>query len=153
VCLGFKVLLKKSHSLYIKWDSSMRWLSGLISILSLFITSYAKKKNWNPDWYIKWIGDWQPVSALVFRPENPPSLFCGNPSPLNTALLGSERIGTLSSTPSTVGCFPRLYQELATRRQSYYFSTHNAGLKRVWSYETFIVIKTWEGLNKLMTKY
>jgi hypothetical protein len=76
-----------------------------------------RKKNWNPDWYIKWIGDWQPVSALVFRPENPPTLFCGNPPPpINTALLGSERIGTLSSTPSTVGCFPRLYQELATRR-------------------------------------
>jgi hypothetical protein len=69
----------------------MRWFSGLFSILCLFIASYRKKKNWNPDWY---------------------------------------------------------------------FSTHNAGLTRVWSYETFIVIETvidrylaveiWEGLNKLI---
>ncbi len=46
-----------------------------------FIAYYPKKKNWNPDWYIKWIGDWPSVSTLVFRPENPPSLFCGNPPP------------------------------------------------------------------------
>ncbi len=106
--LRFEVLFKKSHLLYIKWDSSMRWFSGLFSILGFFIAYYPKKKNGNPDWYIKRIGDWPSVSTLVFRPENLPSLLCGNPPPpsLNTVLLHSERIGPLSSTPSTVGCFP-----------------------------------------------
>ena len=71
----------------------------------------SEEKYWNPDWHIKWIGDWPSVSTLVFRPENPPSLFCGNTPPppsLNTVLLDSERMGPLSSTPSTVGCFPPL---------------------------------------------
>ncbi len=41
-----------------------------------------------------------------------------------------KNIGPLSSTPSTVGCYPRLYQELTKkkRRLPYYFSTHIAGL-------------------------
>jgi hypothetical protein len=30
---------------------------------------------------------------------------------------------------------PRLYQEMATHQQPYYFSTNNAGLTQ-WSYET-----------------
>jgi hypothetical protein len=37
-------------------------------------------------------------------------------------LLGSERMGPLSSTtPALLDVSPRLYQELATRRQPYYF--------------------------------
>ena len=140
----------------------MRWFSGLFSILGSFIAYYPKKKNWNPDWYIKWIGDWPSVSALVFRPENPPSLFCGNPPSLNWTLSCStqKEWGHSARPPALLDVSPCLYQELATRRQPYYFSTHNADLTQVWSYETFFVIETvidrylavetWEGLNKII---
>jgi hypothetical protein len=45
-------------------------------------------------------------------------------------LLGSERMGPLSLTPSTMDVSPRLYQELATRLLPSYFPTYNTGLRQ-----------------------
>ncbi len=142
----------------------MRWFSGLFSILGSYITYYPKKKNWNPDWYIKWIGDWSSVSPWCSDLRIPPPFSVATPPPpsLNTVLLVSERMGPLSSTPSTVGCFPPPVPRAGyapstlllfdTQRRSY--------CTRVWSYETFFVIETvidrylavetWEGLNKII---
>ncbi len=52
-------------------------------------------------------------------------------------LLGTERMGPFSSTPSTVGWFPSPVQRaLLLDTQRRYFTI------QVWSYETFIVIET-----------
>jgi hypothetical protein len=93
--------------------------------------------------------------------ESPlPFLWQPPPTSLNTVLLNSERMGHSARPPALLDVSPRLYKGLATHRQPYYFSTHNADLTLLWSYETFFVIETvidrylavetWEGLNKLI---
>ncbi len=85
----------------------MRWFSGLFSVLGSFIAYYPKKKNWNPDWYIKWIGVWPSVPPRCSDLRIPPPFSVATPPPfIEQCPARLRKNGATQLDPSVVGCFP-----------------------------------------------